>query len=104
MAKTIKLLPPKKVLIEKYRLQEFVNDLPNRIPIQSIEKILADEHKISKHQFWSDRKIKLGSDQSIPGDRLAVYAKLFDCTIEELMNQTIKAKPLFQSRIKTSLR
>lgn len=85
-------------------MQEFVNDLPNRITIQSIEKILLDEHNISKHQFWSDRKIKLESDQSIPGDRLAVYAQLFDCTIEQLMNHTIKAKPLFQSRLKTKLK
>jgi hypothetical protein len=107
MAKTLKLYPNKKtVKVFKYRIQEIIdNELPKSISkLSTLEKLLLDEHGISQNEFYRDRTALVKSEFSIPGDRLMVYAKLFDCSIEELMNRTIKVKPLIQSRIKTPLK
>ena len=62
--------------------------------IADIEKILWDEHKISRDTFWRDRNIKLKGTSSIPTDRLDVYAALFGITPDELKNYEVKIKSL----------
>jgi hypothetical protein len=103
MAKTIKLHKLKPLPTYKYRLQELVNDLPKSTSMASLEKLLKG-HGISQSQFYRDRMAAYTSDFNIPVDRMVIYSQLFDVTIEELMNRTIKVKPLIQSRIKTPLK
>lgn len=104
MAKTIKLYQKKSLPQYKYRLQELIDGLPKAMAKFSTLEIILKDHGISQNEFYRDRTTAYGSEFSIPGDRLSVYSKLFDVTIEELMNHTIKVKPLIQSRIKTQLR
>lgn len=105
MAKTIKLHERKIAPTYKYRLQELLNELPKSVgKLSVIEKLLLNEHGITQNEFYRDRTAPYGSSFSIPHDRIVVYAQLFGVTPEDLMNHTIKAKPLIQSRIKTSLK
>jgi len=103
MAKTIRLHKSKPLPTYKYRLQELVDALPKSTTMASLEKLLKD-HGISQSQFYRDRTARYTSDFNIPVDRMVVYSQLFDTPIEELMNHTIKVKPLIQSRIKTPLK
>jgi hypothetical protein len=103
MAKTIKLHKSKPLPTYKYRLQELVDGLPKSTTMQSLQELLK-RHRITANQFWRDRTARYTSDFNIPVDRMVVYSQLFDTPIEQLMNHTIKVKPLIQSRIKTPLR
>ena len=103
MAKTIRLHKSKPLPTYKYRLQELVDALPKSTTMASLEKLLKDQG-ISQNEFYRDRTARYNSDFNIPVDRMVVYSQLFDTPIEELMNHTIKVKPLIQSRIKTPLR
>ena len=103
MAKTIKLHKAKQLPTYKYKLQELVDALPKSTTMAQLESLLKD-HGISQNQFYRDRTARYGSDFNIPVDRMVVYSQLFDTTIEQLMNQPIKVKPLIQSRIKTPLK
>ncbi len=104
MAKVIKMNLGKAKPVEKYRINELILALP--VSEGKIGRIVEHlkNHNVSQHDFYRDRNIQLNSSKSIPGDRLMVYAKVFDVSLEELMNHTIKVKPLIQSRIKTPLR
>lgn len=62
--------------------------------IADIEKILWEEHQISRDTFWRDRNIKIKDTSSIPTDRLDIYAALFGITPDELKNYQVKIKPL----------
>lgn len=67
----------------KYTLNDQINSLPREIKISDILKILEKEG-ISQDSFYRDRNIRQGSDQSIPTDRLFIYADLFDCDVHDL--------------------
>lgn len=84
-------LKPKKHL--KYKIQEYLDSRPAAISMSSIVQILAG-HGISQSTFLRDRKIKKASAQSIPSDRLDVYAALFNVSVDDLKNYTINVKPL----------
>lgn len=94
--------------IYKYKLKEIIEtELPKSMKMSSIEKILANEYGISQNEFYRDRVTLYESNYSILGDRLIVYSKLFDRSIEELMNRSVKVKPLvnnLDSTIKSPLR
>lgn len=92
MGKTIRLhkkLTPK----YKYNINEQLGLLPRELKIQKVLQHLK-LNGISHHQFYADRAIEYGSDKSIPSDRLLIYTKVFDCSIEDMMNHTIKAQSL----------
>jgi hypothetical protein len=103
MGKTIKLRSTY-VPTEKYRINELIGMLPkSEAKIGDIVEKLAT-YGVSQHDFYRDRKIDIKAKQSIPGDRLMVYAKFFDVTMEDLMNHNIKVKPVIKSRIKSPLK
>jgi len=74
----------------KYKIEEIVKNLPGRITISSIEKILQKDHNVSSITFYRDRITKITDDFSIPHHRLEVYASLFGCTVDDLKNYTSK--------------
>lgn len=106
MGKTVKLHQKKLVPIHKYKIEQLrIEELPSSVSkLAILEKLLLEEHGITQNEFYRDRNCLQTDEFSIPGDRLAVYAQLFGTTIEDLMNQPIKAKPLIESRIKTRLK
>jgi len=80
---------------QKYKINYFLSIQPRNVTVASVEKILSNEHGISRSTFMRDRSIKHGSDHSITIDRLEVYAALFDVTVDELKNYTPEhVKPL----------
>jgi hypothetical protein len=79
----------------KYNLNHYIDNQPRTITVASIEKILSAEHGISRSTFLRDRSITADSDQSIPVDRLDVYAALLSVSVDQLKNYTTKkVKPL----------
>jgi hypothetical protein len=75
----------------KYRIQQQIDKLPREITIGAIEKML-DARGISPGTFYRDRKISTKSEQSISIDRIQIYAKFFDCSIEDLLPEHKEAK------------
>jgi hypothetical protein len=89
MGKTIRL--HKKVKpIYKYGINEQVSMLDRKIKVGDLLKHL-NENGISRTEFYADRNIPYGSEKSIPSDRLFKYSQVFDCSVEELLNEEIKA-------------
>lgn len=74
----------------KYNLNHQISLQPRSISIRDIE-VLVEKQGISRSTFIRDRNIRLDSTQSIPSDRLDLYAKLFECTPEALKNYKVEA-------------
>ena len=108
MAKTIRL---KKIALKpkfKYSINEQVGKLPRNTTIAEVIEHLKTSN-ISKDEFYRDRAIPFGSDKSISSDRLLIYCKVFDCTIDDLINHEVKAtsiraKHLSNSKLNSSLK
>lgn len=79
----------------KYRINYQISLLPRSITIMQLVKVV-EQKGISQDTFYRDRKIAKGSKQSIPGDRLMIYAKLFDCTLDDLLTTEVKGKSIRQ--------
>lgn len=99
MAKIIALKKSKLKPKYKYALEEQLDMLPRHMTIAEVEEHLK-KHEISRDAFYSDRRITFGSKSSIPSDRLFIYAKVFDCPVQDLLNQEIKAKSIRQKNLK----
>lgn len=105
MAKTVKL-NPKVTPTYKYKINDQIGQLPREISINDLVAHIG-KHGISRDEFYRDRAIKFGSDKSIPSDRLMIYAKVFDCSTEELMNHEVNAKSIrevAQKAVKSTLK
>jgi hypothetical protein len=93
MGKTIALIPTHKPKF-KYNLNHQIGRLQYKANlIQQLVDHLAP-YGITRNEFYSDRKIPLGSKKSITSDRLMIYAQVFECTIDQLVNEPIKAKSI----------
>jgi hypothetical protein len=83
----------------KYLINHFIDLQPRSVGIELMANVLEREHKISRSTFLRDRNIKFESDNSIPTDRLEVYASLFGVAPDELKNYPVKKiKPLIERR------
>lgn len=102
MGKIIHLKKQRSNPKHKYALNDQVDSLPRSSTINELIAHLEDAG-ISRNEFYSDRNIEFGSDKSIPSDRLLIYAKVFDCNLEDLLNQEVKAKSFRQQvqKVKT---
>lgn len=92
MAKTVHLhsrVTPK----SKYNLNYQLGLLPRTFKIKNLVAHLK-ESGITQDEFYRDRLIEFGSEKSISADRLFIYAKVFDCTIDDLVNHQINAKSI----------
>lgn len=97
-----KIIPLKRQRIKpkyKYALNEQVAALPRSQTIEDLVKHLEDSG-ISRNEFYNDRKIQFGSQKSIPADRLLIYAQVFSCALEDLLNQQVKAKAFREQNAK----
>jgi hypothetical protein len=83
----------------KYKINHYIGLLPRHITIGSIERLLADEHGISRDTFYRDRNVAPDDDFSIPTERLDIYAGLLNITPDELKNYEIKVKPLVDRKL-----
>ncbi len=85
----------------KYHINRQIGLLPRAISIKAFHDILRSQHNITRDAFYRDRNIEWGSDNSIPSDRLEVYAGLFGVTVDDLKNYDVpKIKPLAERKIK----
>ena len=82
----------------KYHISHFISLQPRHLKIGDIEKILIEEHHISRDTFYRDRNITLKDSNSIPSERLDIYAGLLGVTAEELKNYSVKVKPLSERK------
>jgi hypothetical protein len=82
----------------KYHITHFIALQPRRLKIGDIEKILSEEHHISRDTFYRDRNISLKDSTSIPSERLDIYAALFGVSAEELKNYSVSVKPLSERK------
>ncbi len=84
----------------KYNINHQISLMPRHISIDSLVKILSNEHKITRDTFYRDRNLTLDDSFSIPSDRMDIYAALFNCTVDELKNYTTKKiKPLADRKL-----
>lgn len=108
MGKTVKLNPRVRSKY-KYNLNREISLLPRTLTIKKLIQHLASSG-VSRDEFYSDRSIELGSDKSIPSDRLMIYAQVFDCETTDLINHEVKAVSIRdalgkqRARAKTSIR
>ena len=86
----------------KYNINTYLAELPARITMKEITKELQP-HKITYDTFNRDRKIEATESTSIPSDRLQVYAGLFGCTIDDLINTKKKVKPIVKNTLTKKL-
>lgn len=83
----------------KYKINYQVSQLPRELAIGDIVSLL-EKYGISKDQFYRDRKILIKSSTSITTDRLMIYAKIFDCSINELLNTQVQNVKSIRSHLK----
>jgi len=83
----------------KYRLNQLLFDLPKS---KNTEWVIAELEKegISRRSLFRDKSIRIDVSAAIPGDRLLIYAKFFDVTVDELFNYSKKIKPASQRKVK----
>lgn len=94
MAKTIRFRTNLKPTY-KYSLNRLIGELPRTIKIKDLVKHLVDSG-ITQTEFYRDRIIPIGSKKSITADRLLIYANVFDCTTDDLLNDQVKAKSIHE--------
>ncbi|MGE0770926.1 MAG: hypothetical protein AB7K37_04375 [Cyclobacteriaceae bacterium] len=68
----------------KYQLNHRLSLLPYGQYIEHVIEQLEREYGVSGLQFNHDRQIPHDSAETIPTDRLLIYANLFRITVEEL--------------------
>ena len=80
----------------KYNINQQIERLPYKPNL--IDQIVTHlkAQGITRASFYRDRIIRLNSTQSIPSDRLIIYSKVFECSTEDLLNHTIKARSIRQ--------
>ncbi len=78
---------------KKYNIEQQLDLLSRAISIEVVVEHLK-KFGVSRDDFYRDRRIPYGSAKSISADRLQIYAQVFDCTIEDLQNQPVKAKSI----------
>jgi len=71
--------------MRKYKLDNFIDQLPRTVSVKALCTTL-EKKGILRDTFFRDRRIEAKSKTSIPEKRLSVYAQLFGCTIDELLN------------------
>lgn len=107
MAKTIRLKTRTKPSY-KYNINQQIGLLPFKKNL--IDQLITHlaKHDVTRNEFYADRSIPFGSDKSIPHDRLYIYATVFDCTVDDLVNHEVKAtsfrETLGEKKIKTTLK
>lgn len=93
MGKTIALRPTAKPKF-KYNINHQIGLLPfRRDLIQQVIEHLA-KHGVTRNEFYADRAILVDSKKSIPSDRLMIYAQVFECTTDDLVNHHVSAKSI----------
>lgn len=97
MGRQIKL-HKKKNPVYKYAINEQLDMLPRTMKTKEVLEHLK-QFGITRNEFYADRNIAWGSEKAIPSDRLIKYAKVFDCTLEELMNELPVATSIRQSKL-----
>jgi len=81
----------------KYRIQEIEDQLPKLIKTSDIIGSLKD-NGVSYNTYNRDKKISVKDAMSIPHDRLQIYAGLFNCDVNDLINNIIKTKPIVNAK------
>lgn len=103
MGKTIRMRAATKPKF-KYSINHQIGLLPHkRDLIQQIIDHLA-KHGITRTEFYADRRILLDSKKSIPSDRLMIYAQVFECKTEDLVNHQVNAKSIREVMAKSKVR
>lgn len=91
----------------KYNINHQISFLPHAMSIADLEKLLEKEYAITRSTFYADRRIMQSDVQSIPVDRMEVYAGLFNVSIEQLIFKKQKIKSIDErlgvKRVKVSL-
>ena len=78
----------------KYAINDYVVKLPGTISVRRLCEIL-EQNGIQRVTFFRHRSIRANSKQSIPADKLMVYAQLFNCSMDDLVRKKPrKIKPL----------
>ena len=79
----------------KYAINHYLNLIPREVSMGDILKIL-EKHGVNKITFYRDRNLTIKSESSIPSDRLVIYSKLFECSIDDLLNSEVSIKSIHQ--------
>jgi hypothetical protein len=69
------------------------DNLPRHIVFEKDVLPLLEKASITRDTFYRDMKI---NGSAIPHIRLQVYAGLFDCSIDELIDSYVKVKPIIK--------
>lgn len=77
----------------KYHINHHLSYQPQWLTIDKIAAIL-EKAGIPRRTFDRDKALKANDEADIPGERLLIYASLFDVSIEQLYSYERKIKPL----------
>jgi hypothetical protein len=98
MAKIIRLQPTEAPRY-KYNLEKLLGDLPRTITIGQLVKHLKAAG-IPQHTFYRHRALLIDAKSSISTDHLMIYAQVFDCYPEDIVNNKVEAKSIRDSLTK----
>ena len=76
------------------RLKEKLDALPKSLSSAKVILPLLEKYGIGSATFYRDLKA-----QSIPSDRLQVYAGILGCDVDDLLNSYSKITPLTKSKL-----
>jgi hypothetical protein len=70
----------------KYNIQKMLDALPRSVSINNVLE-RCEKKSIKKNTFYRDKAILSSDKFSIPYERLEAYSKIFNCSIEDLINR-----------------
>lgn len=79
----------------KYKLEEKLQSLPLN-EYRAFMKYAHEALGISPSTLANWRKLKLTDKSDIPTASLLKIAKLFNCSMEDMLNYEVEAKPIIQ--------
>lgn len=87
----------------KYNLNHHINFLPAYWTAKAIAEEV-EKYGIPSRTFYRDKSLKLTDRADITGERLLIYSRLFNCTIDQLINYNKKVKPLNETKFSVSMK
>lgn len=78
--------------MDKYRLNELINNINRGVPVSAITDCLKSEYGITPERFLFHRRITLDSNSTIKEDDLEKYAHFFQVSPDEIRNYAVEKK------------
>lgn len=82
--------------LPKYKIDELLGKLPNQQYLSALT-VIPTILNVHRNSFYRWRKITIDSSYEVPVKHLQSLAKLFNCTIEDLLSEECNTPSLDQA-------